>query len=130
MISVVIPVYNEEESVINLYSELKHVLNQFNQYELIFVDDGSTDQTFEKLLQYTETDKQLKLVKFKKNFDPLIFSSKLAEILTTLIQSIRQGDLFLFASLLIIIAMSINTEHNYIDLSILFIIYLLKELVF
>lgn len=68
MISVVIPVYNEEESIINLYSELKHVLNQFKQYELIFVDDGSTDQTFEKLLQYTEKDKQLKIVKFQQNF--------------------------------------------------------------
>lgn len=46
LISVVIPVYNEEGNVANLYRELREVMDRFGQgYELIFVNDGSTDGT-------------------------------------------------------------------------------------
>ena len=48
MISVVTPGYNEAESLPELYKELKDVSLEFNQpFELIFVDDGSTDNTEE-----------------------------------------------------------------------------------
>ena len=42
-ISVVIPVYNEVESVEQLYKELIKVLSSFDSYQIIFVDDGSSD---------------------------------------------------------------------------------------
>ncbi|MHA1353148.1 MAG: glycosyltransferase, partial [Candidatus Heimdallarchaeaceae archaeon] len=42
MLSIVIPVYNEEESLPSLYSELQEVLSSLNiQYEIIFINDGS-----------------------------------------------------------------------------------------
>ncbi len=49
-ISVVIPVHNEEENVLSLTNEICETLNCKADYELIFVDDGSTDQTRNKLL--------------------------------------------------------------------------------
>ena len=45
-ISIVIPVYNEELSIKPLYLELKQVLfENFNKYEIIFINDGSTDDS-------------------------------------------------------------------------------------
>jgi len=44
-ISVVIPMYNEEENVIKTLTEVNNVLENFNEYEIIIVDDGSTDKT-------------------------------------------------------------------------------------
>jgi glycosyltransferase involved in cell wall biosynthesis len=68
-ISVVIPTYNEEKNVAPLYKELKAVLDKLRKsYELIFVDDGSTDRTFENLLQLNKKDKNIKIIKFRKNF--------------------------------------------------------------
>jgi len=55
MISVVIPVYNEEGNVIPLHTELKEVLSSLSQkYEIIFIDDGSTDNTLVNLLSLLE----------------------------------------------------------------------------
>jgi glycosyltransferase involved in cell wall biosynthesis len=50
MLSVVIPAYNEEENVPILYEKLKKVLDGLGEdYEIIFVDDGSTDGTYQRL---------------------------------------------------------------------------------
>lgn len=68
-ISVIIPTYNEEENVKILHAELKAVLNQLRQpYEIIFIDDGSRDRTFENLLELRKKDKKVKLIRFRKNF--------------------------------------------------------------
>lgn len=68
-ISVVIPVYNEEDNIWPLYHELKHALDKLKKdYEIIFVDDGSKDKTFEKLLEISKQDKKLKAIQFAKNF--------------------------------------------------------------
>ncbi len=64
-ISIVIPVYNEEENVEILYNEIKTALKNYN-YEIIFVDDGSRDNTFNNLNKIN--DKNLKIIKFRKNF--------------------------------------------------------------
>lgn len=54
LISVVVPVYNEEENVAALYAELREVMDRFGQgYELIFVNDGSTDGTSQALSKLT-----------------------------------------------------------------------------
>lgn len=68
-ISVVIPVYDEEANVAVLYEELKKVLARLNRkYEIIFVDDGSTDGTFDKLLKLKSKDSNVKILKFRRNF--------------------------------------------------------------
>lgn len=67
--SIVIPVYNETESLKELVQRLnKTMLRLHKEYEFIFVDDGSTDKTFEELLTLKkESSKQFKIVRFRKN---------------------------------------------------------------
>ncbi len=68
-LSVVVPVYNEEESIKALYSELKDALRPLNaDYEIIFVDDGSEDSTPEMLDEIASKDTKIRVVHFGKNF--------------------------------------------------------------
>jgi glycosyltransferase involved in cell wall biosynthesis len=69
MLSVVIPVHNEEPSLLPLYDRLTAVLNAVGQpYEVVFVDDASTDRSFELLANLAETDAHLKVVRLRRNF--------------------------------------------------------------
>ena len=69
MISVVIPAYNEEENIPILYEKLKKVLDSLGEdYEIIFVDDGSTDRTYEVLKGIAQKDKKVKVIRFRRNF--------------------------------------------------------------
>jgi glycosyltransferase involved in cell wall biosynthesis len=68
-ISVVIPVYNEEENIPILYERLKTVLSACQlQYEIIFIDDGSADQSVPMLTQIATTDPRVVLVELARNF--------------------------------------------------------------
>jgi len=68
-LSVVIPVYNELENVEELYRRIKTELQKLSlTYEVIFVDDGSTDGTTEKIKKMKESGPQLKLIIFDKNY--------------------------------------------------------------
>lgn len=68
-ISVVIPLYNEEKGLEELYVELKDVLVKIGKpYEIIFVDDGSEDKSFEILKKLHQDNSSLKVVRFRKNF--------------------------------------------------------------
>lgn len=68
-ISIVIPVFNEEENVLRLHDKLTSVLKKItSSYEIIFVDDGSTDTTLEKLLKLKKKDAHVKVVPFQRNF--------------------------------------------------------------
>jgi glycosyltransferase involved in cell wall biosynthesis len=73
-ISTVVPLYNEEENVVESYREIKLVLDQMvaegtiATYEMIFVDDGSKDRTIENLKAIGGDDSQLKIVEFRRNF--------------------------------------------------------------
>ncbi len=68
-ISIVAPVYNEEQNLAPLYEELKGVLDQFGQpYELIFVDDGSRDGSYGVLQQLHAADGRVKVIQFRRNF--------------------------------------------------------------
>lgn len=68
-ISIVIPAYNEEKNVLLLYDELKKVLDKINKsYELIFIDDGSKDNTFKQLKDIHNKDDKIKIIRFRKNF--------------------------------------------------------------
>lgn len=68
-ISVVIPLRDEEENVAPLYDELAGVLAQLGvSYEIILVDDGSTDATFRKLAELQARDPEVKVIRFTRNF--------------------------------------------------------------
>ena len=69
MISVVIPVHNEEPALLPLYDRLTSVLTALGRpYEVIFVDDASNDHSFELLANLAETDAHLKVVQLRRNF--------------------------------------------------------------
>ncbi len=68
-ISVVIPIYNEEENIKALYEELLEVLKDMKcRYEIIFIDDGSSDKSLELLEQIKENDSSVVVVSFRRNF--------------------------------------------------------------
>lgn len=68
-VSVVVPLYNEEDAVGELYDRLKKVLNGLNRsYEIVFVDDGSRDRTFELARAIGEKDHLVTLVRLRRNF--------------------------------------------------------------
>ena len=68
-LSVIIPVYNEEESLGRLYEKVTQALAPLNKsWELILVDDGSRDRSFEILKELAARDKRIKVVRFVRNF--------------------------------------------------------------
>lgn len=69
-ISVIVPCYNEEASLPQFYREAKAVLQTIDSadYEMVFVDDGSTDQTLGILRQLAEEDSRCRYVSFSRNF--------------------------------------------------------------
>ncbi len=69
MLSVVIPVHNEEPSILPLYDRLTAVLEGIGKpYEVVFIDDASTDRSFELLVNLVETDARLKVIRLRRNF--------------------------------------------------------------
>ena len=67
-ISVIIPVLNEKENLQELYKKLNSTISIYNNSEIIFIDDGSTDNTFEILRGLHEIDKSIKIIRFRRNF--------------------------------------------------------------
>ena len=67
-ISVVIPLLNESENIAVLYENLNKVVSSYNNREIIFIDDGSTDNTFEILKHLHEKDSTVKIIRFRRNF--------------------------------------------------------------
>lgn len=68
-VSVVIPVYNEGESIGELYNALDRVLKKIHKrYEIIFINDGSTDETEERLERIQERDSSVVVIDLRKNF--------------------------------------------------------------
>ena len=68
-LSLVIPVYNEEENLSALYTSLSLVLKKLQvSYEAIFVDDGSLDKSFDILVGLREKDDRIKVLKLSRNF--------------------------------------------------------------
>ncbi len=66
-LSIVIPAYNEEKNISLLYENLKPFLKNY-EYEIIFIDDGSTDNTFEEIKKTAKNDKRVKGISFSRNF--------------------------------------------------------------
>src|SRR5262249_39742220 len=68
-ISVVVPVFNEAENVGDLHRELTESLRSMGlPYEIVIVDDGSTDQTANRLAELEARDERLRVVRLRRNF--------------------------------------------------------------
>lgn len=67
LLSFVIPLFNEKDTLEILYNEILQNLGG-HDYEIIFIDDGSTDESFKVLTKLASSDPKVKVVKFRKNF--------------------------------------------------------------
>lgn len=69
-ITVIVPCYNEEEALNYYYEEMSRVMTLMKQYdfELLFVNDGSKDQTLQVIKELAEKDERIKYVSFSRNF--------------------------------------------------------------
>src|SRR4026209_178633 len=68
-ISVVVPMRNESPNAAELHAELTAVLGAFGRsYEIIVIDDGSTDDTFAQLAALQRGDSRLRVIRFRRNF--------------------------------------------------------------
>ena len=68
-LSIVVPVYNEEDNIASLYEQLTAVLEPLDRsYEVICVEDGSSDRSFELLTGLAERDPRIKVIQFRRNF--------------------------------------------------------------
>lgn len=69
-LSIIVSMYNEEESLASFFETIYKTLGEFEGYafEIIAVDDGSTDGTYRMLEEYAAKDRQIKVIKFSRNF--------------------------------------------------------------
>lgn len=69
-ISIIVPCYNEKESLPLFYEELTNNINKFEnvEFEIIFVNDGSSDNTLEIIKDLANNDKKIKFISFSRNF--------------------------------------------------------------
>ena len=69
LLSVVIPIYNEEENVDPLYREIAAAVDgKYKDFEIIFINDGSVDRSFHQLKTLNQEDPRVKIINFRKNF--------------------------------------------------------------
>jgi glycosyltransferase involved in cell wall biosynthesis len=96
-LSVVLPVFNEEDNLNPLYEELKEVLSGMQtEYEVVFVDDGSTDRTPAILKELKDADEHVRVIRFRRNFGQTAalaagFDHAEGEVIVTL-DADRQND--------------------------------------
>ena len=73
-LDIVIPCFNEEAVLKEIYLRIKKILEEvkvrklINGYNIIFVDDGSNDRTFEILEKFSQTDQSVKVLSLSRNF--------------------------------------------------------------
>ncbi len=70
MISIIVPCYNEEESLPIYYEEMKKIMKKMNyvKFELIFINDGSSDNTLNILRKLSKEDSRVRYISFSRNF--------------------------------------------------------------
>lgn len=89
-LSIVIPMFNEEKSILELYSQLETALKTINKsYEIIFINDGSSDKSIDILKEIKKSNERIKIISFFRNFGQhaaIIAGFKIAqgEIIVTL----------------------------------------------
>ena len=67
-LSVVVPVKDEEENIDPLVNEICSALDGFCQYEIVYVDDGSSDETWERLVALSQELSELKIIRHRKSY--------------------------------------------------------------
>jgi len=94
MLSVVIPIYNEEEVLEELIRRTVPVIESFlNNYEIIFVDDGSTDRSLDLLLSFRNENPRIKILSLSRNFGHQAAYTAGLEHATGDIVAMMDGDL-------------------------------------
>lgn len=70
LLSIVVPCYNEQETINRFYEETKKVLEEIERvdYEIIFIDDGSRDNTLKLVKELHKKDKNVRYISFSRNF--------------------------------------------------------------
>lgn len=71
LIDIIVPCYNEEENVKLFYDEIKKTFDNISEeikYEIIFIDDGSNDNTLENIKKLSDIDNKIKYISFSRNF--------------------------------------------------------------
>lgn len=93
-VSVLLPLYNEKDSIVELYERIRNVMQSLEAgYEILFVDDGSTDGSAALMDRLFEADKRVRILRFRRNFGKAAalaagFAAARGEIIVTL-----DGDL-------------------------------------
>ena len=67
-ISIIVPVLNEEGSLDKFYKETTKSLNEYSNWEIIFIDDGSDDESYNIMRKLAEKDNRVSIIQFFKNF--------------------------------------------------------------
>src|ERR1035438_9550905 len=68
-LSIVVPLFNEQESILPLYESLMLVLRKCNRtFEIIFINDGSVDESYAVLCRLAEKDLNVKVINLRRNF--------------------------------------------------------------
>ncbi len=70
-ISIVVPCYNEQESINSFYNETINMINKIKdkyEYEIIFINDGSKDKTEQVIKKLREQNEKIVLISFSRNF--------------------------------------------------------------
>ena len=68
-ISIIVPIFNEESNLDEMFNRLTHSVSGItSNYEIIFVNDGSADSSLHKIQGFTESDKNVKYISFSRNF--------------------------------------------------------------
>lgn len=69
LVSIILPCFNEEGNIVEIYEKIKTQINTIGyDFELIFIDDGSTDQTLHTIKSLTREDNRVKCISFSRNF--------------------------------------------------------------
>ena len=67
-VSIVVPLLNEQDNIAQLYSQINEAMQNCGGYEIVFVDDGSTDDSFRLLSEIHKKDSNVKIIRFRRNF--------------------------------------------------------------
>jgi polyisoprenyl-phosphate glycosyltransferase len=67
-LSIVIPCFNEETNIDEMYNKITEQLSRYKDYEVIFVDDGSSDNTLNKIKEHSKIDQRIIYISFSRNF--------------------------------------------------------------
>ena len=67
-ISIIVPVLNEEGSLDKFYNETTKSLNEYSNWEIIFIDDGSDDESYNIMRKLADEDNRVSIIQFFKNF--------------------------------------------------------------